>query len=167
MKMEEDDLRQELWIKALKASRAFDPSKTKVSEENFVYMCLFNFVKDLKRVEYRRHNGSMNHNGKGRGREVFTEDIPVYERDFGASTHGEVYGIVDDRFTLPSTVTQSEERIILLLLVGYTQSEARECLGISGDRMRKHMTTIRTKFADWRPSETPVSAPPSRRVLAA
>lgn len=163
---EADDIQQVLWIKTIRALRAFDPSRK--DRDGYVFMCLRDQAKDLLR--WHRRN------------EVFIEDLTSSEDESGrletrdsfeerhglSSSHDEIYGDVDeDDVVVPSTLSQLERRIVLLLYRDFKQTEAARILGIDKRQIEKAMRSIREKMADWRPTEDPdVSAAPPTPIAS-
>lgn len=161
--LELEDMRQELWVKIIKARRAYSSSRSKMTERAFVYACVANLVKDLKRDAARRANGRL--------RVTYVEDYDIailgsdhegekgswFEWRFQCVEHDEVYGIVDDGpFTMPATVTPQEQEIVFLLVLGYAQTEIAAQLGWDYGDVVKAMRQLKQKLSDWRPSKLPV-----------
>jgi DNA-directed RNA polymerase specialized sigma subunit len=105
----------------------------------------------------------------------FIEDLTVHERDgeqlssrhsfderYLSSSHGQVYGrIEDDDCVMPNTLTEDERHIVVMLYRDFRQTEIARLLGIDKRQMERAMRSIRAKLADWRPdvAEAPASIP--------
>lgn len=163
--LEESDMRQELWITVLKALRAYSPARSRLSQRSYVFGCVTNRVKDMKRDAARRANGrlALVHVEEG-SRDWF-------EFTFQSATHDQTFGIVEDgHFRLPATITSEEARILFLLVIGYKQTEIALEAGVPVASIERHARSIRQKFADWRPGDGITPAPertPERIAVAA
>lgn len=157
--LEMDDMRQELRLSVLKARRAYHSKRSRLTERAFVYGCVANRVKDMKRDAARRHNGRLVvvHVGE--------ESLDWFEFTYRRVTHDEVFGAIEDgSFRLPATITPGEQEILLLLVVGYTQTEIASSLRMAYSNVNGAVRSIREKMADWRPSGgASVAAPVQRR----
>lgn len=163
-----EDVQQLLRIKVWRALRIFRVERIRRAGESrekardrYVFMAVTDQAKDL-------------FNRKRRG-ELFIEDLVASRgpesgdalRDRFEEKHGltsredEVYGQVeDDGAPLPSTLTQLERRLVLLLYRDFKQSEAGRELGLEKYELEKAMRSIREKMADWSPGVGP--EPPRR-----
>lgn len=156
-----DDLVQHLSLKVWQARRAFDPARTTLPEQNFVFSCVTNRVKDLLKSQ-RRLNESRG------GGPVFIEDVDPDRRwQFDAQylqvTEEEAFAEVEDELPrLPSTLTEVERRVIILLVLDFKKSEIVRMTGYSRSRVVKAEASVREKMEDWRPTRmngrTPVAA---------
>jgi DNA-directed RNA polymerase specialized sigma24 family protein len=52
--MEREDFEQELWIKVWRAREMYDPRRSKLNEQRYVYSLMFNRVKDMLRYPRKR-----------------------------------------------------------------------------------------------------------------
>lgn len=162
--LEYEDMRQELYIKVVKAVRAYNPARSKQTQKAFVYSCIANLVKDLKRDAARRN---------GRFQVTYIEDqryrdthgtayaasTSVFEARYQHTTHEQVFGGVEDDFVLPSTVTAEEERVLFFLLLDYAQTEIAVVLELEYGAVMKCVRSLREKLADWKPTTTPLPIP--------
>jgi DNA-directed RNA polymerase specialized sigma24 family protein len=143
--MELDDIRQVYRMKVWYASNKWDPERSKLSQDRFVFGCLKNAEIDL--LKRKRHG------------EVFLEDqsARVRRTHEGRATHEDVYGQVDEGTPLiPNTLTDTELQVIVLLYRGYFQTEIAPLLGLGKTEMETVIRSIRGKMEDWRPgSKTP------------
>lgn len=145
--LELDDMRQELRMSVLKARRAFNLGRSRMTERAFVYGCVANRVKDMKRDAARRRNGKLTvvH--------VDEQSFDWFEFTYRRVSHDEVFGAIEDgSFRLPATVTEREREILLLLTVGYTQTEIASLQGAPYEAIRAAVRALREKMADWRPA---------------
>lgn len=148
--LEMDDMKQELRLKILKVRRSYKPDRSRISERAYVYGCMANFVKDLKRDRARR---------AGRLHFTYIEGFglagvaDMFEYRHTSASHDETYGAVEEgTFTLPATVTETEREIIYLLVIGYAQTEIAATLRLEYNEVVKQMRILRVKLADWRPT---------------
>lgn len=154
--LELDDMRQELRLSVLKARRAFHSKRSRLTERAFVYGCVANRVKDMKRDAARRRNGRLVvvHVGE--------DSLDWFEFTYRQVTHDEVFGAIEDgSFRLPATITDGEQEILLMLVVGYTQTEIASSQGIAYATVNASVRSLREKMADWRPNGTPVPVAPA------
>jgi RNA polymerase sigma factor (sigma-70 family) len=166
--VEEDleDLQQLLRVKVWTALERYDPSRSRMSKDRFVFMVVRNQTKDWMK---RRSRGEVsideldaldasNARGRGRARDRF-------EGRYLAASHDETYGAVEDDLPLvPSTLTRLELQVVCLLYRDFRQSEVARQLGIEKREVEKAVRSIRTKMADWRPS---VEQDPATEAIAA
>lgn len=158
--IEQEDLCQELRVKVWKVLRTYDPARSSLPEQRYVYGCLTNYIKDLKKESARR---------AARERPVeHIEDqvtafgsLAAFELRYLHVTHDEVFQTVEEAgFILPSTITEPETRVLLRLLHGYSQPEIAEEMGLRREAVKRLVVSLRDKLADWRPS-SPVAALPA------
>lgn len=145
--------------KVWKALVRFDPERSKMTQDTFVFSCIKNQGKDLVK-------GSRSEAAKHRRRDTFIEDEAPsgaraandylrdsFEHQYLQLPSDAVYGRIDEGvLLLPSTLTETERLVVGLLYLDYMQSEAIVLLGISKGVMERTMRSIRDKMADWRPS---------------
>lgn len=145
VEVEFDDFCQLLRVKAWRALELFDPARSKMPVERYVFMCVKNKVKDL--LDLRRRG------------EVYIEDqrheltaLDRFEERYLSVDHEHTYGVVDEgKPLIPSTLTVIERQVITLLYRDHTQAEAARKLGLRRSEMERTMRSIRLKMADWRP----------------
>lgn len=171
--LEREDMQQELRIKIIKAKRTFDPRRSKMTERAYIFSCVTNLVKDLKKHAARRSGIRVEHI-----EDHVVKDDTAYERlSLSASfefrymhvTEAEAYRLLE-AFTMPATVTDDECRIVALLVVGYDQQEIADQMGVAKTQVTVSMKNIREKLADWRPTrlpQMPPVAPPAAAAPAA
>ena len=155
--LELDDMRQELRLTVLKARRKFNAARSRLTERSFVYGCVANRVKDMKRDAARRKNGRLVvvHVGE--------DSLDWFEFTYRRVTHDEVFGAIEDgSFRLPATITETEQEILLLLVVGYSQTEIAAAQGVAYATVNASVRSLREKMADWRPSAPAPTLEPDR-----
>lgn len=165
--LEMDDMRQELRLSVLKARRAYHSGRSQLSERAFVYGCVANRVKDMKRDAARRRNGRLVvvHVGE--------DSLDWFEFTYRRVTHDEVFGAIEDgSFRLPATITEDEQTVLWMLVVGYTRTEIAASMCVEYTKIEGAVRSIRRKMADWRPSgpmpePAVVPATPARTAVAA
>jgi RNA polymerase sigma factor (sigma-70 family) len=143
---DEDDIRQLLRVKVWQALRSYDPQLAKQPVEKYVFMCMRNKVKDLVKL-------------KPYG-EVFIEDQSHTDagrerwelRHLSATAEQVFHDVEEERPPLPSTLTELERRVALLLYADYNQTEVARLLGVGRKKVRTAHANIVIKMADWRPS---------------
>lgn len=158
VEMEFDDIAQMLRIKVWRALDSFDPSRSRMPRQNYVFMCLRDQAKDLGK---RKRYGTRSLDGLlGEGEQLRDR----FEAQHGLSvSHDEAFSVVeDDSCAVPNTLTAVERDVVLWLYRDYRQSEVARQLGLDKREMERLMRSIRQKLADWRPT---VEAP--RAQLAA
>lgn len=158
-----DDIRQVLRLKVWKALMAYDGARSALEEERFVFGCLRNQVKDILKSQARRNDA------RG-GRQLYVEDFDGSYREQLEHVHlsesdDVVYAQVEDEpLRLPSTLTEMESSVVVLLMLDLRQAEIAVRLGISRKRVRSAQESIRAKMSDWCPDgaaaeePTPVAA---------
>lgn len=155
-----EDIQQILRLKVWQALRAFDPSRTKLPVQNYVFACMRNRVKDLLKGQDRRNKA------RG-GSQLHIEDVAgdqaavhAFEARYLAQSREETYSDVEDeRMPLPATLTPLEVSVVQLLLLDFNQTEIAGHLKVSRQRVRAAHQEIQTKMADWRPeASAPVAS---------
>jgi RNA polymerase sigma factor (sigma-70 family) len=152
-----DDVAAMLRIKVWQALEAYDPARSRMTVERYVFMCVKNKCKDL--VDLRRRN------------ELYIEDLTVADgqgnelRDAFESRYlsssGDTEHVEAGTPVIPSTLTPVERDVLALLYLDYSQREAAAQLGIRRNEMERAVKAIRQKMADWRPTAAaPVPPPP-------
>lgn len=139
-----DEVQQLLRIKVWKAYEKYDPSRSKMTCKAYVFGCMFNYTKDLKKR--RRRNL------------VYIEDFRTetgaerFEgRNLAVDAETVFLAVEDERPVLPNTLTELERRVIGLLMLDYTATEISRTLGVGPKRLRGIRDKIEEKMADWRP----------------
>lgn len=145
-----DDIVQVLRITVWRANVSYDRSRSKMTRERYIFMCVKNRCKDLVRKRHRP--------------EVFLEDLAPHEDSPVewmlqlATSHEQTFGDVEDELTMPSTLTATERHIIGLLYADRTQKETAAALGLTRAEMERAVKVIRQKMADWRPGPSALPA---------
>lgn len=170
--LEREDMQQELRIKIIKAKRTFDPRRSKMTERAYIFSCVTNLVKDLKKHAARRSGIRVEHI-----EDHVVKDDTAYERlSLSASfefrymhvTEAEAYRLLE-AFTMPATVTAEESRIAAFLVMGYDHQEVADLLGVAKTQVTASVKNVREKLADWRPDKPegpPVPLPVAPPVAA-
>lgn len=157
-----DDLCQILRLKVWRALGTYDPSRSKLPIERYVFSCVRNQCKDL--VKKKRRN------------ELFIEDVapgsPGNAIDFDSSLRNRFeaqYLMVreDEAFAdlpfdqplIPSTLTHDELQVMGLLYLDYGQTEIALRLAMTKREVAAAVKALREKMSDWKPS-TGVEAQP-------
>lgn len=162
VKLEKDDMRQELRITVHKAIRSYQGrrSRTVAGVKGYVFQCVTNRVKDMKRDAARR---------AAEGRMVVVhiedqhkagspEDKDWFEYRYCQASQEETFDAAEGgRFVLPATITEDEQTILMLLVIGYAGTEIAQSLGLDYAFVVKCLRALRGKFADWRPSASEAS----------
>lgn len=149
VELELDDLRQIFRIKVWRALESFDPAKSTVGVDRYVFSCLVNQGKDLLRK--RRRN------------DAYIEDLAPLDTDEGqrnafeakylALEPEEVFKLVEGETALvPNTLTGVERRVVCLLYADYKKGEIQKALSIGKREFSAAMAGVRVKMADWSPS---------------
>jgi DNA-directed RNA polymerase specialized sigma24 family protein len=159
-----DDICQFLRYKVWKALESFDPCKLRVrvagtqaiatARDKYVYSCVQNGKKDV--LKKKRHGI------------LFIEDLaPVDESDAKGGHHTlsrsffeERYLVVENAFahleqelpTIPSTLSEAEKTVILLLYLDFKPPEIALRTGLTRKEITVVLKSIRGKMADWRPA---------------
>jgi DNA-directed RNA polymerase specialized sigma24 family protein len=142
-----EDIAQIFRVKLVRALRAYDPRRSRLTRDAFVFGAIANQKKDILKRR-RRAEDSLE---AAVERDVSPDG---WQARHGLLTHAEqVYGgVEDDDLVLPSTLTRIERQIIALLYVGRLQIEAAAELGLTKGEMERAIRSVRVKLADWRPS---------------
>lgn len=150
VRMEEDDLRQELRIRVWRAVETYDATKTRIPLKNYVYGCVANKIKDFKRNAARRAKYGVEF--EYIEDQLGLSDSPTVDAFVGehlAVSREEVYGSVDGLLDLPASVTPREARVLVLMMVGMSSPEIRLRLGVSRGELTGCMEGLRAKFSGW------------------
>jgi RNA polymerase sigma factor (sigma-70 family) len=146
---EREDLQQVLLTRVWLAIAAYDPKRSALPEERFVFSCLRNQIKDMVKSKTRRDK---------HGRQVYIADLTSNgDQDFSDRFEFEhLSELPEEReaLALPETLTPEEREVIALLYVGYRQTEIAIILTCQRRDIERRVRTIRRKLVDWRPSAT-------------
>lgn len=152
--VEEDleDIQQILRLKAWQALNSYNPARSRLSQDAYVFACLMNQKKDI--LKRKRLDVAFNI-------EVLAgdESLPRRERfemHYLALESDTAYVEIEAEIPLiPSTLTRLERTIVVYLYTERTPTETARALGLKRIEMEECMGSIRTKFADWAPSVEP------------
>jgi RNA polymerase sigma factor (sigma-70 family) len=141
-------------IKAWRAVQTYDPQRSSMPCEWYVFSCVKNQAKDV--VKRKRRRELYIEDRSADGREMF--EAPYLHAD-----ETQTFGLVDDgEVLLPSTLTLLERRVIALLYLDYSRREAAVQLGLKRNELERAVGTIRLKLPDSQPSAadrpTPIAA---------
>lgn len=161
VKREEDDLAQELRVRVWRALVSYDPDKSRLSRERYVFQAVTNKIKDYKRDaarEVRRRDDA--------GltflyiEDTFTDGTTETATERFASlyyhtTRDEVYGEIEEgRFVLPATITERETFVLLMLMMQHSKTEIVVRLGLTREEVDDVIVSLRDKLRDWQPNGT-------------
>lgn len=167
VKFEQEDLAQELWIVVFRATNAYNSKRSAMELKPFVYGCIANRVKDLKRNAARRakygvhigyiedyrfdtSHGSVAEMGGG---------LDPFESRYASEWPEQVYDRIEDGvLTVPSTVTRSEAEVLVMMMFDYSESELMQRFTLTRASVRDVVQSLRVKLADW-----PTTARPGPR----
>lgn len=161
--MDFDDICQVLRVKVWQALLAYDPAKCRTDRDRYVFMCVRNRAKDLvkrqkteKVAMFIEDVAPMN----GRERNQGGENIRhAFELRYLSAAEEQVFAEVEDAMPLiPSTLSSPERKVVTLRYLDYSHGDIAEIMHIEKREVAKHIRSIRTKMADWRP--TPVVVQP-------
>lgn len=159
-----EDFAQTLRLKVCEALYAYDSSRSKMTEEAYVFGCVRNRVKDfLRKLQVRNEAGWMEpaliedwapsrdaESNQAHGQSPRDKFEFQYMSVGDEAAFGEIFAEIP---LIPSSLTEEEKRIVALLYVGYSQPEVAQQLGISRTAAIEAVKQIRVKFADWSPVE--------------
>lgn len=152
-----DDVVQVLYVKCWRAMAAYDPAKSRMTLQRFVFMAMRNQVKDLQR-------SAVTHAAHRRRRDVSLDAVEIttgfqsrdsFESWAGLVVEDDVAATLDDGLLLPNTLSEQERSVVALLMQDWSQGEVRAQLRIGARDMEKVMRSVRAKLADWRPTQAP------------
>lgn len=145
-----EDIASILRVKVWRALLAYDPARSSLPVERYVFSCVANQVKDL--LKRKRRN------------EVYIADMVTttvdgdelrdsFEQDHLSVDHDVVYADVErEPPVIPSTLSRLERRVVVALYLDANQRKAAAELGLTRSEMEGAVESIRTKMADWRPT---------------
>lgn len=149
-----EDLRQIFRIKAWRALLSFDPSRSRMTRDAYVFSCLVNQGKSLLRKQ-----GTVRKRG---GAPFFIEDVApaptandardAWDLEHLSLSEEDVFAVVEDVVTVPSTLSRNERLVLGMLYLDFSQTEAASVLGLTKREVEQAVKAIRTKMADWKPS---------------
>lgn len=159
-----EDICQILRLKAWRALNTYDPARSKLPIERYVFSCLRNQVKDLLKKKRREelfindmghadatadsfYKGSFANGAEGETHHHFEARYLSIDEEAGLS------GLLDDLPTIPSTLSPKEKDVLALVYYGYSHTEIAVRLEISKREIATAMRAIKLKMADWKPSD--------------
>ena len=130
-------------IKVWRALGTFDPSRSTMTVQAYVFSCVKNQEKDLLKRKRRQ--------------EVLMADSAA-ELAGQVTSEDDVYAEVERELpVIPSTLTGLERQVIVRLYLDETQRDIAVGFGMTRSEMERVVRSIRTKMADWKPSPAPAS----------
>lgn len=162
-----DDVQQMFRIKAWRAVCAYDPARSRMSRDRYVFMVLKNLQKDIIK---KKRRGDVSIEGltarETESGELDTRDS--FDERYLSSTEEAVYReVIEGLPLIPSTLSDLERRVLCLLYSDYKQSEVGRALSLEKRDVERCVRSIRMKMADWRPSSTRKIEPHHRAVAVA
>lgn len=137
-----EDLCQILRLKIWRALQSYDPTKSKLPVERYVFMCMKNQCKDVVNKRWRQEN--------------YIEDLgegDSFDEQYLAADHDQTFGEIEEDVPLiPSTLTLPERRLVALLYGGWSTTEAARRLGLARKDCTALLASVQGKLADWKPS---------------
>lgn len=166
-----DDICQFYRYKVWKALLSFDPANLRVAprsrkhckelRDRYVFSCIKNAEKDV--LKKKRHGHlfiedvapNVDHGVTGSGHTVPRSKFEDrYLKDEGA------YDVIEQELpVVPSTLTESESAVLLLLYLNFKTIEIAERTELSRAEINAMVRSIREKMADWRPAGATIAAP--------
>lgn len=131
-----EDVCQELRLKVWQALGSYDPARSRQPRKGYVLSCVFNRKKDLLKYGTRRQRVTVTY--------IEDDERPLA---VDAALDG-----IEDSFRLPTTVTEAESHVVLLLYLNYSEREIATVMGVRKNDIDVLIESVRTKLADWRPS---------------
>lgn len=152
-----DDVVQILRVKVWRALEAFDPARSKLPVDRYVFGCMRNQVMDL--LKKKRHGtlfiedvapvGGAEHMSHGSSAPGMRDK---FDQRYLSVDHETVFGGCEDVAPLiPSTLTERERQVVALLYLDYRQVEIAEMLDLKKGEMARMVSSVRVKMGDWRP----------------
>jgi DNA-directed RNA polymerase specialized sigma24 family protein len=130
---------------------AYDPARSKLPVQRYVFSCVTNQVKDLLKRK-RRH-------------EVYIEDMTVTMRDgdelgdsfteeYLSVSHDDVYADVERELppTIPDTLTRLEREVVVRLYIEPNHRKIAVELSLTRAEVDGTVESICTKMAEWSPA---------------
>lgn len=159
-----EDVAQLLRVKVWQALEAYDRRRVRIvatnAKERFVFSCVTNRVKDMLKAQSRLNSArqsSVPHYIEDESR----ANPDRFQQDYLFVSDDEVFATVEEEsYELPSTLTEFERAVVVLLLLDFNQTQIAGVLSASRARVRSAHTSVKEKMADWKPSaaELPVAA---------
>jgi RNA polymerase sigma factor (sigma-70 family) len=145
-----EDIQQILRMKVWRALEVFDPRRSALSEENYVFGCVRNQVKDLLKSQSRRNDARGGQLDYIDGKTEVTR--AGFELEYLSESDELVFASVEEAdYPLPSTLSVMERAVVWLLILDFNQTEISRQLGVSRAKVRSAHQSVRDKMADWKP----------------
>lgn len=150
---EYEDLCSLFRIKAWRALESFDPEKSRIPVERYVFSCMVNLGKDLLKKHKRNEAYIEDFAGEDEsGVDHFESQYLAQDED---SAFRELTSL--DQPLIPSTLTSVEVRVVLLLYCDRSYAEIALAVGVAKRDVAAAVKSVKEKMADWRP--TPDASP--------
>lgn len=149
--MEPDDFRQEMWLRVTKGLLHYDSTRSKMSEENYVFSLMFNRVKDfLRRPDVKHPGRTVSLEVAGRvscdGDELSSDHFEAQNCSIEREDVREVLAAF-----LPPGLSSLEVQVAAMLAMGYQHEEIVAVLGCSYRRVKATARVLRVALGDQRP----------------
>lgn len=153
LRMEFEELRQELRLAVLKALQAYDANKHKLSEERFVFGCMTNYLMSL-----RREAGAMKRtNFTTISLDWGTDGEQALSSSWTEGARGRIevealrfnpdLSPLEDDSELPVDLTDEEKAVLVMLIERMSHQEIADRLKIQKGEVVVHAKNLRTKLA--------------------
>lgn len=150
-----EDICQVLRLKVWRALLSFDPKRSRLSRDAYVFGCVRNQVKDLLKRPHRNWlfiEDLTKFEGRG-PTDISCDFSQRFEQRYLQVREDEVFGEIDeDDPLIPSTLTKNERKVLVCMYLDYSQANTALRLGLSRKEVATSIATIREKMADWHPS---------------
>jgi RNA polymerase sigma factor (sigma-70 family) len=155
---EYEDVVAILRVKVWRSLNAYDPSRSRLPVERYVFSCVANQVKDLLKRK-RRH-------------EVYIDDVsrttvdgdelmPAYMQEFLSIGHDEVFGDVEAELPeFPESLSELEREVVVRLYLDNNHRRIAVELNVTRMEIDRTVDSIRVKMAEQYPavSRQPIAA---------
>jgi RNA polymerase sigma factor (sigma-70 family) len=141
-----DDVLAVLRVKVWRSLAAYDPSRSRLPVERYVFSCVANQVKDLLKRKRRT--------------EVYISDMSrttvsgeelgdAFAQDYMSVGHDQVYADVEaELFEIPDTLTELEREIVVRLYLDSNHRRIAVELSLTRKEMDETVESIRLKLAE-------------------
>jgi RNA polymerase sigma factor (sigma-70 family) len=145
-----EDIVQILRVKVWRSLAAYDPARSRLPVERYVFSCVANQVKDLLKRK-RRHEVSIEDLSQT---SVDGDDVvPGYVQEFLSVGHDEVYGEVEAELPeFPLTLSELEREIVVRLYLDANHRRIAVELKLTRTEIDRTVDSIRVKMADQYPA---------------
>jgi DNA-directed RNA polymerase specialized sigma24 family protein len=143
-----DDVLAVLRVKVWRALLAYDPTRSRLPVERYVFSCVVNQVKDLLKRK-RRHEMFISDMGETT---VTGDDLgDAFAQDYMSVGHDQVYADVEaETLEIPATLTPLEREVVVRLCLDASHHSATIVLQLTRSQLETTVESIRTKMTEWR-----------------